>query len=248
MSTFVLVHGASHGAWCWHKVIPFLEDRGHRVVAIDLPGHGEDHTPVAQVTLEAYTQRICEAVEAQSERVILVGHSMGGVAISQAAERCPENIAALGYLCAFLLEDGESLLNAAQQDSESMIPPNMVPTADGAAVSIRPEAVREAFYADCSEEDVAFATARLIPQPTAPLAAPVHLTEARYGRIPRFYIECVNDRAIPIASQRQMHQKAGVREVFTIDSSHSPFFSKPETLAEELGRVAEWFSPQTEMD
>lgn len=54
MSTYVLVHGAWHGAWCWKYVTPLLENEGHKVVAPDLPGHGEDKTPIADITLEAY--------------------------------------------------------------------------------------------------------------------------------------------------------------------------------------------------
>jgi pimeloyl-ACP methyl ester carboxylesterase len=229
-------------------VIPFLEDRGHRVIAIDLPGLGADKTPAAQITLEAYANRICEAVKAQAEPVILVGHSLGGIAISQAAERCPEKLAALGYLCAFLLGNGETLLGAAQKDTGSKVPPNMVPAADGSSVAIKPEAVRDTFYADCSDEDIQFAMARLVPQATRPLGEPLQVTQERWGRIPRFYIECLRDQAITIGQQRHMHHTVGVREVFTLDTSHSPFFSAPETLAEELGRVVEWFSPQTEMD
>jgi pimeloyl-ACP methyl ester carboxylesterase len=83
---FVLVHGSWHGAWCWEKVTPLLEAAGHVAVAVDLPGHGEDRTPPGDVTLSDYTDRICDVVAAQSGPVVLVGHSMGGGAITQAAE------------------------------------------------------------------------------------------------------------------------------------------------------------------
>ncbi len=79
MATYVLVHGAFHGAWCWTKLTPELEARGHRAVAFDLPGGGEDKTPIEQVTLDAYVERVVETVAQESERVILVGHSLGGI-------------------------------------------------------------------------------------------------------------------------------------------------------------------------
>ena len=78
MSTYILIHGAWHGAWCWDKVISLLKKEGHAAVALDLPGHGDDKTPIAEVTLQAYADRVCEVTSAQSEPVILVGHSLGG--------------------------------------------------------------------------------------------------------------------------------------------------------------------------
>jgi alpha-beta hydrolase superfamily lysophospholipase len=83
MSSFVFVHGAWHGAWCWSKVVSLLEGTGHRAIALDLPGHGRDDTPITQVTFEAYCNKLREILEAQTEPVILVGHSMGGRVITR---------------------------------------------------------------------------------------------------------------------------------------------------------------------
>ena len=112
MSRFVLVHGAWHGAWCWYKLLPRLERAGHRVTALDLPAHGKDRTPIAEVTLERYADAVCNALGLDAEPAILVGHSMGGIAITQAAERHPERIKSLVYLTAFLLRDGDTLTDA----------------------------------------------------------------------------------------------------------------------------------------
>ena len=92
MSTYVFVHGAWHGAWCWSKVVALLEGAGHKAIALDLPGHGRDDTPIAQVTFEAYCNKVREIVEAQPELVILVCHSMGGRVVTQVAERRPDKI------------------------------------------------------------------------------------------------------------------------------------------------------------
>lgn len=78
MSTFVLIHGAAHGGWCWYKVVPLLEKQGHTVLAPDLPSHGRDKTPLAAVTLQLYVDSVCKLLDEQQEPVILVGHSMGG--------------------------------------------------------------------------------------------------------------------------------------------------------------------------
>ena len=77
MSRYVLINGAQHGGWCWRKVTPLLEARGHTVVAPDLPSHGDDKTPASTVTLTSYADRICAMASAQKEPIILLGHSAG---------------------------------------------------------------------------------------------------------------------------------------------------------------------------
>ena len=78
MSTYVLIHGSWHGGWCWDKTVALLKEAGHQALAPDLPGHGQDKTPVAEITLARFVARVGEILEAQPEPVILVGHSMGG--------------------------------------------------------------------------------------------------------------------------------------------------------------------------
>jgi len=237
MSTYLLIHGAWHGGWCWRKVVPLLEAKGHRVLAPDLPGHGNDATPTATVTLKSYTDRICEIASAQTEPVILAGHSMGGIAITQAAENCPQKTGALVYLCAFLPRNGDSLMTWASQDQESMVNPStMHPRADG-AVNFKLEYSREAFYGNCTDEDVEFAQSRLVAQFGAPFETPVETTVGRWGRIPRYYIECARDRALTLRLQQEMQKHSPCRQTFSIDTDHSPFLSAPERLADILSRI-----------
>ena len=126
MAIYLLIHGAWHGGWCWRKVAPLLESKGHRGIAPDLPGHGQDRTPLASVTLESYARRICEIARQQTEAVILAGHSMGGVAITQAGEYCAEKIQALVYVCAFLPRNGDSLETWASRNSGTLVTPAAV--------------------------------------------------------------------------------------------------------------------------
>ncbi|WP_240966624.1 alpha/beta fold hydrolase [Nodosilinea sp. P-1105] len=111
MSTFVLVHGAGSGAWVWHKVAPQLEAQGHSVITPDLPGHGLNPLPMAEVSLERYVDCVCDILKGQAEPVVLVGHSLGGAVITQAAEYCPDRIHTLVYLSGYLLAHGESALD-----------------------------------------------------------------------------------------------------------------------------------------
>jgi pimeloyl-ACP methyl ester carboxylesterase len=238
MATFLLIHGAWHGGWCWRHVVGRLEAQGHRVSAPDLPGHGDDPTPTASVTLKSYTARICEIASAQPEPVILAGHSMGGVAITQAAEDCPEGIRALVYMCAFLPRSRESLTTWASQDFESKVNPTSLDIGGDGTTVFKPESAREAFYLQCSDEDIAFARARLVPQSPAPISTPVVTTPERWGRIPRYYIECARDRAITLKLQRAMQKESPCRQTFSIDTDHSPFFSRPQELTNIFDQIA----------
>ena len=67
VSTFLLIHGAAHGAWCWYKVVPLLEKQDHTVLALDLPGHGRDKTPVTEVTLQLYVESVCRLLDVQQD-------------------------------------------------------------------------------------------------------------------------------------------------------------------------------------
>jgi pimeloyl-ACP methyl ester carboxylesterase len=234
MRTYVLIHGAWHGAWCWKKVIPLLEKEGHRVVAPDLPGHGKDKRPIADITLQAYTDRVCQILDEQSDPVVLVGHSMGGAVITQTAEYRPEKISKLVYVTAFLLQNGEFLLQHAEPDTEALVLPNLIMSEDQSYANVKQEALKEVFYADCSDEDVEFAKSRLVPQAAAPFATPVSTTEKNFGRVPRVYIACLRDRAISPSIQEKLYTALPCENVISMDTSHSPFFSAPEELAKHL--------------
>lgn len=236
MSTFVLIHGAWHGAWCWDKMIPLLERAGHRALAPDLPGHGQDKTPAAKVTLQAYVERVAQVIEAQRETVVLVGHSLGGCIITQTAEQCPDRIRLLVYVTGMLLRDGESVMN--QRAPESLVTHNLILSEDKLSSRVRDEALRDTFYADCSDEDVARAGLLLVPQAVAPTITPVRTSAKRFGRVPRVYIECLRDKVIPPFVQKRLYTALPCKKVYSLDTSHSPFFSAPEALAAHLLEAA----------
>lgn len=238
MAQYLLIHGAWHGAWCWDATAAALRRSGHEVTAIDLPSHGDDTTPAADVTLESYVARIGAALAEASAPVILVGHSMGGMAISQAAEAFPEKIARLVYVAAFLPRDGESLSKLEERNPRPTIPNSLVVAADAPTAVVRDDVIVPAFFHDCAPAVQQAAKARLTVQSLAPLTTPVRLTAARFGKIPRVYIECTDDRAISIELQRDMVAASGVDKVVTLASSHSPFLSMPEALAAELAGIA----------
>ena len=234
MSTFVLIHGAWHGAWCWHKVTPLLQNHGHTVHTPDLPALGMDRTPLQSISLQSYADRVCETLNACSEPVYLVGHSMGGLAITQAAEAMPQKIKMLVYLTAFLLPSGQTLLAKAQADPEAKVLPNLVFAPDQSSAMVRTDVLEDVFYADCSPSDIALARTLLVPQAAAPFATPIQTTLERWGTVPRVYIECTADHAISYAAQQSMHTSLPCSRVITMPTSHSPFLSAPQALADHL--------------
>ena len=234
MSTFVLVHGSWHGAWCWYKVIARLRAAGHQVLAPDLPSLGADKTPVEAVTLGSWTQTVVDTIDAADEPVILVGHSRGGILISEAAQARPERVRTLVYLCAFLLRDEESVLGVSSGDTGTLLRGNLVIAADQRSATVADTIIDDAFYSGCPADDRALARTLLQPEPLAPLATPVHVTQERFGRVPRIYIECLQDRAISPAMQRQMIDASPCQRVITMATDHSPFFSAPDDLVQHL--------------
>lgn len=233
----LLVHGAWHGAWCWSRVIPRIEAKGRKVLAIDLPGLGDDPTDPKLVTMQSWTDRIVTALEDLGEAAIVVGHSLGGAAITAAAEEAPDRISKLVYLCAFVPRNGESVADLAQTfalSERSAI--RTEASEDGAATAVTSACIVSAFYEGCSMADVVYARAHLRPVPNGPIQAKLSLSENREGRVSKVYIECTRDQSIPLDMQRAMAASAPCFQTHSLDSSHSPFFSMPEALADVLTR------------
>jgi pimeloyl-ACP methyl ester carboxylesterase len=242
MATFVLVHGGWHGAWCWERVSPLLHRAGHRVVAPDLPAHGKDLTTPADRPVERYVPSVCEVVEAQPEPVILLGHSSGGMIISDVARQRPEHVAALVYLAAFLLPPGVAPPAMMRDDTESLLPASLVVDHQRKVVTVKQECATQVFYADCTDDVAAWAISLLTPEPLIPPdltdAPSSAVDEANGAAIARFYVECLQDRALGPATQRRMYTAIPCRKVYSLPTSHSPFLSAPDDLAACLLDIA----------
>lgn len=237
MAVYILVHGAWHGGWCWERIVPLLEQAGHTVLAPDLPGMGHDTTPFAADVLAQWADSLAEVVRAQAEPVILVGHSRGGIVISEIAERVPERVKAAVYVAAFMLRDGESLRGFMESRTDVVPNPSLVDL-ERKVVTVRPELRRELFFLMCSDADAEAAMARLCPEPLAPGATPLRLTPERYGSVRRIYVETVHDKALPLAGQRDMQAASPGAEVHTLQTDHSPFYSAVPELCAILESLA----------
>ncbi len=230
----LLVHGACHGAWCWRDLVPALAARGVAAHAIDLPGHRADATPLAEVTLDSYARAIIAAARAMhGGPVSILGHSMAGYAIAAAAIMAPEIVEKLIFLCAYVPEDGKSLVDMRKSGPRQPLSGAFEVSEDGISFTFRESSHKPLFYQDCSDEVVAYARQHLTPQAIAPQATPLALTPA-YGALDKHYIRCTRDNVIPPEYQAQMARTFATGHVSELPASHSPFFSMPEALAERI--------------
>ena len=231
MTTFGLVHGAGHGAWCWERLIPELEARGHRAVAVDLPC--ED--PAAGCG--RYAEIVDQALP-RTDDLVLVGHSLGGLTIPLVAARRP--VRRLVFLCALIPLFGRSSADQLADDPSIhatgfVTHPGRVVHDDGSNSWRDEAAARDVFYHDCTPADGRWAWSRLRRQSAAPRREPCPL--AGWPDAERTYVLCREDRAVsPEWSRRAAGGRLGV-EALELPGSHSPFISRPAALAALLDDV-----------
>ncbi len=232
MSHYILIHGAWEESRMWDDVSPILQQNGHTVTAIDLPGHGENKQPASPVTTSDYIQAVVDVITQFDHQVILVGHSMNGALISHVAEQIPEKIERLIYVTAFLLKDGGSVLEAMQSDPDGEVLPEIVFSEDQAYATLPVPALRRVGFHDIEES----AIPRFLPlmaewQATEPFMAKVVLSEEKFGSVPKTYIRTSIDKMVSPALQDTMIVNWEVESVLDLESGHFPAFSVPEKLA-----------------
>ena len=228
--TYVLVHSAWLGGWQWENVAKTLKENGHTVLTPDLPGHGNDKTSLADITMDEYVKTLTTILDQQNNPVILVGHSFNGITVSRVAELRPKKVKKLVFLTAFLLPNGGSFFGAVQGVEGSKAVENFFLSEDKTYALVKEEEIQNAFAHDISKEAFEGAKPYIVPEPAAPLSYELEITDENFGKIPKYYIECTDDKAIPIEVQRAMYN-GKVKKSYSLKSSHTPNFSQPEKLA-----------------
>lgn len=225
--TLLLVHGAWHGAWCWTPLREVLEARGRRVETVELPTVSSPDP--AGVPLRADADAVSDAIERIDGPVVVVAHSYGGVPTTMAATAA--SVERIVFVAAFALDAGESLLGAVGGEA----PPWWV--VDGPLVSAgTPELPAEGiFFNDLSDDVARVAAARLRPQSL--LAFTDAVDDVAWRSRPTTYVVTERDQAIPVFAQEAMADRAG-STVHRMDTSHSPFLSRPEELADLIEGAA----------
>lgn len=239
MATFVLIHGAWHGGWSFDAIRPILEAAGHTVLTPDLPGMGGTDEELAAVTLAGWADFVSNLCRDAAKPVILAGHSRGGLVISEAAERAPDAISALVYICAMMLPGGMSREEwRAQSEPNPAFRAIVQPHPSGVATIIQRDQAAPIFAQLSPPDRVEAALDRLMAEPDQPRLTALSVSAERYGRVPRHYIECLHDRTIPLSDQRRMQALQPCVSVTSLEADHSPFLSAPDALADALLAIA----------
>ena len=235
---FVFVHGGFHAAWCWSRTIPELERLGHAAVAVDLPGHG------ARLDEESTIANRRDAiVSVLQDGDVVVGHSGGGFDATVAADAATDSVSHVVYLAAALPREGRTYPEAmAMRDTEDGEFDADVGEMlaylhfgdDGAMTFADFEGARKYFYHDCDELTARWAFDRLGPERFGDTTVtPVSVPRFWAADLPRSFIRCLQDRSMPRWLADTVTRRLGVEQL-TIDTSHSPFLSRPRELAELL--------------
>jgi len=231
MRHILLVHGANQGSWCWAHLLPHLEARGFTTHTIDLPGRERQGRFGWSYRLNDYARTVVDAP------VIALGHSMGGMVISAAAQLQPQAFQRLVFLTAFLPRDRDSLAALGRQDQWSNLQKGIRASLFRGRVTILPGPGDDVFFGDCTEPQRRWAFDRLTAEPLRPSLDKIRLTTDRFGVVPRSYIRCTEDRALSLKFQDEMLARQPCEKVATLTTSHSPFLSQPEALAEAISTV-----------
>jgi pimeloyl-ACP methyl ester carboxylesterase len=236
--SFVLVHGAWQGAWAWSDEANALRARGATVNVVELPGHGEDTTPIPDDTLDAYVAKTAAAIDASPRNVILVGHSLAGAVITSAVEARAARIDRVVYLAAYVPKDGEKVLDIAHSDAASHIGQVIVVDMQHGIASIPKDNLGDIFCADCSPTALSSLIAHYRDEPLPAFVTPVHSTPENWGSARKFYIFTKEDHAVSYDLQQRMTADVSWTGTATLDTSHSPFLSETDALADALTDVA----------
>lgn len=234
MTPVLLVHGAWHGAWCWERVLGPLRDAGMDPHTIDLPGHGDSPAPLGDLHGDA--DAVKRELDEIGEPTVLVGHSYGGMVITEAASH--PLVRTLVYVCAFLPEPDASLMDEGpgrpRTDGAEPRPMPILLSDDGSTMSVDRPRAGAFFYNDCDEQTQAWAAARVDDQPMASFTQSPRV-EGPVAK-PSTYVVCTLDQTIAPSNQRRMGERAD--HVVELESGHSPFLSRPAELAETIASAA----------
>lgn len=237
---YVLVHGAWQAPYAWQPVKASLEKQGNKVTVVELPGHGNDQTPPSKITLDLYKQKVIETLSTIDRKVILVGHSLGGMIISSVAEAVPEKIEKLVYVAAYLPITGQTLDELAHTDPDSQLGGAgiLIFNSDGVTVDVKQDQIVNLFIQDGTPDVQRLVVQNYRTEPLVPFINPVSLTVKNFGSVEKIYIKTLQDHVVSPSLQDRMIKASSVKSVYEINTGHSPFLSQPDALATLLIQIA----------
>ncbi|MEP6465875.1 MAG: alpha/beta fold hydrolase [Parafilimonas sp.] len=237
-NTFVLIHGAWQAPFVWNDVEAKLVAAGYKVVVVELPAHGDDTTSPANVTMDIYRDKVVDAINKIDGKVILVGHSMGGVVITETAEAIPNKIDKLIYIGAFLPANGQSLLDLANMDAQSLLGPALIPADGGLTLDIIKDSITTIFCEDGTAAQQQLVLDNFKPEPAIPFGNAVTITAANFGSVDKYYIHTALDNAVGIDLQNRMAAAANITKEYSLNTGHCPFITNADATSQLLLQIA----------
>lgn len=227
--SFVLVHGAWHGGWCWRRVADRLERKGHKVYAPSLTGLGDrSHLIGTRPTVTTHIDDIVNIVRFEDlQRVVLVGHSYGGIVISGVAEKVLPQLASIVFLDAFVPPNGATIMSLSRQGLRDAV---------NAAIKRGDLGIppASAAYFNVNEKDRAYVDGKCTPQPIGTYGDPVRLTGAREKIANKTYIRArgFNSAGFDAIAARLRTDPAW--SVHDMPCGHDAMIDMPDRLSELL--------------
>ncbi len=231
--TFVLVHGAWHGGWCWCRVADRLRASGHIVFTPTLTGLGERaHLLHPDINLSLHVADVLGLIKCERlNNIVLVGHSYGGFVISGVAEAVANKISSIVFLDAFIPDNGESLLDVVQPAVQDVIQDVLdrgdttVPVRDAAAFKV-------------NEKDRPWVDSLATPQPIGTMTEKIKLTGARERVATKAYIRAAGYPNVSFDKACARTKADRSWRTYEVPCGHDVMIDKPDRLAEILLEVA----------
>ena len=231
--TFVLIHGSWHGGWAWQDVIYQLSREGHTVHAPTLAGHGPGATR-SGIAHQDCVDSVVECIHHYKlEDVVLVGHSFGGTIVQKVAEKVSDRIARMVFLDALIVEDGHCVFDELPADYVALFHKLAGASSDNTML-IPWEIWRDNFIQDASESVARSFWEQLSPEPNQVNLDKLCLKRFYSLTIPRSFVHCRHDQALPPGYFHRMASRLGVFKLVPIDGSHEVMFTRPEELADKI--------------
>ena len=251
LAPVVFVHGGAHGAWCWEPLLPFLDGDA---LAVDLPpksvrGGSRRLEPVPELrtlTVADFADSVVRDVDAAGfERFVLVGHSMGGLSISEVARRVPDRVEHLVYVSCMVPPDGASAIEALPEELREMTRKAVEDArhgGDNPIGGLDEETTRFMFCNDMDEDQTRFVLDRTGTEAAVILAEPV----SRAGipdELPKTFVKLLRDQSLPpdhqdVLVQNLRDSPGGEVDVVKIDAGHDVMISRPKELADVVNGIA----------
>lgn len=248
MTYLLLIHGAWQGAWAWERLVPELDRMDYVCHPVDMPGNGNgaDDTAPEDVSLDLYARFLASELDRIGQSVVVVGHSSGGILASQLAENEPDRVRAIIYVAGMMLPSGMGFADLVEElrtttPEVAGIIPYLEWSADGETSTVADGAARKMFYHDCPKVLADAAATKLKRHPQRGRAITANLSEDRFDRVPRAYVEATLDRSVVPAAQRRMQELVPGAARYSMETGHAPQLGKPGELAAIIDQAIQDF-------